>query len=216
MKDFTGRKLNKNDLVVSKPSCRHAQMRYGIMLSTGSVWYGPNSIGGSDIIKLDTTNDSNLEIKRKELIKKREEHINFINQQKKYKDKNKIKKKDLKLYHIYDNELYVGKCKITYENKNKSFDIKIKEYNNAWVKIYFVYNSKLNKEDQIKNKMFKFNLELSYLKYNIRDVKYPQKLNESKIHFTKKEVIDLFNNHIINFNKNTFIKYYPIKIELDN
>lgn len=138
--DFLGRELNEGDLVVSKSSGRRSRMRLGIILETGMVYFEKNHIGGSDIIKIFTDREPDMEKKRLELIQARKDDISCREEEKKKKASTRIKRKDFVRFGVYgdadgnNNELYLGKCmyKDRYVDHNKTPH---KPLENVWVRI---------------------------------------------------------------------------------
>lgn len=177
MKDFCGRSLKHNDLVVSKPSGRNAKMEYGLIREElNTVWFRPYSHGGSDIVLIETDSNTRLNNIRLKLIDAREADIIHRAKKKEDKKNRKLKKSQLKRFGVYqgdsicDREIFLGKC-----------NINGKEVENVWMELsskdtanmieFWGYTYYINKH--------------STPKY--RTVKYPQKFIE-EIVFTEDDM----------------------------
>lgn len=180
MKDFCGKELKHNDLVASKPGGRHASMRLGLIRDElATVWFSPESKGGSDMIKVDTEGYPHLKEKRLKMVTEREEEIKERLRLKNEKKNKRIPKSKFKRFGIYesedkyDREIFLGKC---------SINGKIIE--NVWMSIKSTYCSKI-----IGARYKKFPEESAVLEFwkkslystvpqKYRVVKYPQKFKE--------------------------------------
>lgn len=180
MKDFCGKELKHNDLVASKPGGRHAYMQLGLIRDElASVWFSPESKGGSDMIKIDTEGYSHLEEKRLKMVAEREEEIKERLKLKNEKKNKKIPKSKMKRFGVYesedeyDREIFLGKC---------SINGKIIE--NVWMLIEGAFY----KGDGRRHIKFPEDEDLNFWTKNIypyrpapqkhRTVKYPQKFKE--------------------------------------
>ena len=181
MEDYFKRSLKAGDLVVSKATGRHASMRHGIMLESGSVYFGIGSgIGGSwDKCLIETDRDEELESIRIKLIADREKEVSDREVNKKSSNKSRIRKKDFKQYGVYDGEMYIGKCLV--------YGV---ETDNVWIQVITPWeeSEKLTKSsysfDLVRNNWVQ---DVYKCSSNIRIVKYPMKMKEEEV-FTKEEV----------------------------
>jgi len=155
------------------------------MLDTMSVYFGKGSIGGADIIHIDTEDRCDLEEKRLALVVERQTELqNRAN--KKTSDKvNRIKKKDFERFGIYscgvfDYEIYLNECVIDGET-----------IENVWLSVRYS-GLAFRKDGLIIRLMYK-----SYYQGGLRPdkrfriVKYPKKLKHNCT-LTKDEVQDMF------------------------
>ena len=120
MKDFFGRPLKHNDLVVSKSTGRYAKMMAGLIRDEyKNVWFGRGSHGGAEMVLIDTTNDPKLLKIQIGMIADREKEIIDRKLTKQKKMATRIKKNDFKRFGVYSTvnngwatEIYLGDCMI--------------------------------------------------------------------------------------------------------
>ena len=189
MKDFCGRELNHNDLVVSKPSGRGASMRYGLIRDEfRGVWFGPGSVGGSDVVLIETDRYPYLEKIRIELIGELTQYDIERTKEKEKRKNRKIKKSHLKRFGVYqcdndyDREIYLGRCRI-----------RGKIVENVWMSIKSKYKNTqkyIFPESSNKIDFWEYNYysQDKCRSPSYRSVKYPQKFVEVAC-FTESDMI---------------------------
>lgn len=182
--DFFDRPLYSGDLVASKPGGRDACMRKGILLETGSVYFKSGGTGGSDIVKADTSLNEELKELQLSIISQRDDEEADRKALNKKNQENRIKKKDIKRFCVYDGEMFLGDCEIRgVLNKN------------VWVR-YRTYHSHPSTSKNtplldIYSKYYGSN-KLFIRTKSIRTCFYPKKM-KLEAEFTREEVNELLN-----------------------